>query len=160
MRLRRCACGGLGVVFAAQAGSDTRSLLDYTERFLKQQPKVSGDSAQVRPSGASESHVVSSLPSFWHPALPLRRTHGAQVLGRQLEALVDRARTLRDQWGDKFVSVEHLVLAFTQDQRFGQTLMRSFALTADVRHRAPSYATPGVVVIEMPLSTTSRSSRR
>jgi hypothetical protein len=37
-------------VFVAQAGSDTRSLLDYTERFLKQQPKVSGDSAQVPPS--------------------------------------------------------------------------------------------------------------
>lgn len=67
-----------------------------------------------------------------------RGCHGVQVLGRQLEALVDRARTLRDKWGDKFVSVEHLVLAFTQDQRFGQTLMRSFALTAEVRRRAPS----------------------
>lgn len=54
-------------------------------------------------------------------------------MGRQLEALVDRARSMRDKWGDKFVSVEHLVLAFSQDQRFGQTLMRSFALTPEVR---------------------------
>jgi hypothetical protein len=97
---------------------------------------------------------MCSPPSFRRMALPLRYAHEAQVLGRQLEALVDRARMLRDKWGDKFVSVEHLVLAYTEDQRFGQTLMRSFALTAEVRRLAASYRTLGVVATEMLWSTT------
>jgi hypothetical protein len=33
----------------------------------------------------------------------------AQVLGADLARVVDRARELKEQWGDKFVSAEHLL---------------------------------------------------
>lgn len=51
------------------------------------------------------------------------------MLGRDLEALVQRARDHKKNYGDSFVSVEHLVLAFTQDQRFGKQLFRDFQVS-------------------------------
>mmetsp|Transcript_2461 Transcript_2461/g.5070 ORF Transcript_2461/g.5070 Transcript_2461/m.5070 type:complete len:988 (-) Transcript_2461:605-3568(-) len=90
---------GLSKRILDRAGADSAGMLEYTKRFLRQQPKVSGDSAQV--------------------------------LGRQLEALVDRARNLRQAWGDEYVSVEHILLAYVDDARFGAGLMRAFSLTQE-----------------------------
>ena len=50
-------------------------------------------------------------------------------LGRDLEALIQRARDHKKKYGDSFVSVEHLVLAFTQDQRFGKQFFRDFQIS-------------------------------
>eukprot|EP00249_Psilotum_nudum_P024553 c29216_g1_i1 orf=278-3310(+) len=51
------------------------------------------------------------------------------MLGRDLESLIDRARGYKKEYGDSFVSVEHLVLAFAQDKRFGQQLFKEFQLS-------------------------------
>lgn len=47
----------------------------------------------------------------------------AQVLGRNLEALVTRAQECKADWKDEFVSVEHMLLAFVDDTRFGQEVI-------------------------------------
>jgi len=54
-----------------------------------------------------------------------------QVLGRNLEAMVTRAQTIKEQWKDKFVSVEHLVLAYLDDARFGQRILKEEGLDYD-----------------------------
>lgn len=46
-----------------------------------------------------------------------------------MEALIQRARDHKKKFGDSFVSVEHLVLGFTQDQRFGKQLFRDFQIS-------------------------------
>ena len=51
-----------------------------------------------------------------------------QVLGRNLEGLVSRAQEQRTQWKDSHVSVEHLVLAFLDDTRFGAQLLKNAGL--------------------------------
>lgn len=51
------------------------------------------------------------------------------MLGRDLEALIQRARDYKKEYGDSFVSVEHLVLGFAQDQRFGKQLFRDFQIS-------------------------------
>ena len=66
--------------------------LKYTIGFIRKQPRVSGDSAQV--------------------------------LGRHLEKLVDNARMKMQEYKDEFISVEHLLLAFAEDSRFGRELFR------------------------------------
>lgn len=53
------------------------------------------------------------------------------MLGRDLEALIQRARDYKKEYGDSFVSVEHLVLGFTQDQRFGKQLFRDFQISKE-----------------------------
>ncbi|BAC91518.1 ATP-dependent chaperone ClpB [Gloeobacter violaceus] len=49
-------------------------------------------------------------------------------LGRSLDALLDRAEGFRKEYGDDFISIEHLVLAFAKDVRFGQQILREFSL--------------------------------
>ena len=51
------------------------------------------------------------------------------MLGRDLEALIQRAREFKKEYGDSFVSVEHLVLGFVQDQRFGKQLFKDFQIS-------------------------------
>ena len=53
-----------------------------------------------------------------------------QVLGRNLEGMVTRSQDFKTQWKDEFVSVEHLLLALAEDQRFGQNLLKSAGMTS------------------------------
>ena len=72
-----------------------------------------------------------------HCAIPtLILTHfstptALQVLGRNLEAVVNAAMELQTKWGDQFVSVEHLVLALADDVRFGAQLVKQEGITKD-----------------------------
>lgn len=51
------------------------------------------------------------------------------MLGRELEGLIQRAREYKKEFGDSFVSVEHLVLGFAEDNRFGKQLFKDFQLS-------------------------------
>ena len=53
---------------------------------------------------------------------------GSVYLGRSLDQLLDRADAHRKDFGDEFISVEHLLLAYLKDDRFGQALFREFGL--------------------------------
>jgi ATP-dependent Clp protease ATP-binding subunit ClpB len=52
-----------------------------------------------------------------------------QVLGRNLEGVVNAAMGIKAKMGDQFVSVEHLVLALADDVRFGEALFKAEGLT-------------------------------
>jgi ATP-dependent Clp protease ATP-binding subunit ClpB len=49
-------------------------------------------------------------------------------LGRSLDTLLDRAETYRKEYGDEFISIEHLILAYVKDDRFGKNLLQEFKL--------------------------------
>lgn len=51
------------------------------------------------------------------------------ILSSSLVSLLDAARKHKKEMGDSFVSVEHLLLAFTSDNRFGQLLFRNLQLS-------------------------------
>ncbi|GLC34590.1 Chaperone protein ClpB3, chloroplastic [Pleodorina starrii] len=90
---------GLARRILAKAGSDPTRLLERTDEYIRRQPRVSGNSAQV--------------------------------LGRNFEALVNRAMELQSKMGDQFVSIEHLVMAMAEDSRFGESLFKAERLTRD-----------------------------
>ncbi|DBA72970.1 TPA: Chaperone protein ClpB3, chloroplastic [Trebouxia sp. C0005] len=83
---------GLARRILAKAGSNPTQLLEKTDQYIRQQPRVTGDSSQV--------------------------------LGRNLEALVTRAQEVKADWRDEFVSVEHMLLAFIDDTKFGTQLLK------------------------------------
>ena len=60
----------------------------------------------------------------------------SQMLGRDLESLLERARKSKKELGDEFVSVEHLLLAFAGDRRFGQGLLKEQGVTEKVLEKA------------------------
>ena len=53
---------------------------------------------------------------------------GNVYLGRSLDTLLDRAETYRKDYGDEFISVEHLILGYIKDDHFGKNLLQEFKL--------------------------------
>lgn len=49
-------------------------------------------------------------------------------LGRSLDTLLDRAESYRKELKDDYISIEHLILAFAKDDRFGKGLLQEFKL--------------------------------
>ncbi len=58
----------------------------------------------------------------------LSSTSSSVYLGRSLDLLLDRAEEHRKQFGDEFISIEHLGLAYAKDDRFGKALLQEFGL--------------------------------
>jgi ATP-dependent Clp protease ATP-binding subunit ClpB len=52
-------------------------------------------------------------------------------LGRSMDTLLDRAEQAQKSFGDDFISIEHLILAFAKDDRFGKALFQEFSLDED-----------------------------
>jgi ATP-dependent Clp protease ATP-binding subunit ClpB len=50
-------------------------------------------------------------------------------LGRSLDSLLDRADSFRKEFEDEYISIEHLVLGYAKDDRFGKKLFQEFSLT-------------------------------
>ena len=50
-------------------------------------------------------------------------------LGRSLDTLLDRADAIRKEYEDDYISIEHLILAYAKDDRFGKILLQEFNLT-------------------------------
>ena len=49
-------------------------------------------------------------------------------LGQALDKLLDRADSARKEFGDEFISVEHMLLGFPKDDRFGRAFFQEFKL--------------------------------
>jgi ATP-dependent Clp protease ATP-binding subunit ClpB len=52
-------------------------------------------------------------------------------LGKFLDQLLDRSEDYRKEYKDDFISIEHLVLGFIKDDRFGKKLLGEFNITED-----------------------------
>ena len=57
------------------------------------------------------------------------QTSDSIYLGRSLDVLLDRAEAFRKEFGDDYISIEHLILAYPKDDRFGQVVFQEFGLT-------------------------------
>ncbi len=54
---------------------------------------------------------------------------GSQLyLGQALDKMLDRAEAYRSSWDDKYISVGHILLAFSEDGRVGKRIFKSFHL--------------------------------
>ncbi|MDZ7993036.1 MAG: ATP-dependent chaperone ClpB [Nostoc sp. EfeVER01] len=49
-------------------------------------------------------------------------------LGRSLDTLLDRADGYRKEFQDEYISIEHLLLGYAKDDRFGKALFQEFGL--------------------------------
>lgn len=79
-----------------KAGVNVQRVREYTDDFIRRQPKVSGSSGV-----------------YW---------------SRSVDSLLDRAEGYRKDYDDEYISIEHLLLAFAKDDRFGKALFQEFKL--------------------------------
>ena len=57
------------------------------------------------------------------------KTGGTQLfLGEGLDKMLDNAESCRVSWEDKYISVEHLLIGFAEDNRIGRRTIRNFHL--------------------------------
>jgi ATP-dependent Clp protease ATP-binding subunit ClpB len=55
-------------------------------------------------------------------------TSSSVYLGRSLDILLDRADKYRQEFKDEYISVEHILLGYAKDDRFGKNLLQEFGL--------------------------------
>lgn len=55
-------------------------------------------------------------------------SNSSVYLGKNLDVLLDRAERERKSFGDDFISIEHILLPYCQDERFGKQLYQEMGL--------------------------------
>ncbi|MGI0501344.1 ATP-dependent chaperone ClpB [Limnospira platensis CENA597] len=79
-------------------------------------------------AGISVAKVRESTENFINRQPKIKGNSTNVYLGRTLDTLLDNAEAYRQQYGDEYISVEHLLLAYAKDARFGKTLYQEFRL--------------------------------
>ncbi|AUC62039.1 ATP-dependent Clp protease ATP-binding subunit ClpB2 [Cyanobacterium sp. HL-69] len=88
---------GLAVSIFNKTDANVNRLLEKTEQFIANQPKVKNIGESV-------------------------------YLGKGLDRLLDQAENYRKEFKDDFISIEHIILSYAKDDRFGKNLLKEFDL--------------------------------
>jgi len=100
-----------------------------TEHLLKALLEKDGLATSIfTKAGIDIKNLLSRIEEFINRQPKLSKTDGSVYLGRSLDSLLDRAEDQRKKWGDDYISIEHLVLAYAKDDRIGKVLKQEFKL--------------------------------
>ncbi|MDJ0555700.1 MAG: ATP-dependent chaperone ClpB [Microcoleaceae cyanobacterium MO_207.B10] len=79
-------------------------------------------------AGISTSQLQERTDTFIKRQPKIKNAESNVYLGRSLDTLLDNADNYRKEYGDEYISVEHLILAYLKDARFGKNLYQEFKL--------------------------------
>ncbi|MGL5080382.1 MAG: ATP-dependent chaperone ClpB [Microcoleaceae cyanobacterium] len=79
-------------------------------------------------AGVSTAQLREQADAFINRQPKVTGSGSNVYLGRSLDSLLDNAEAYRKEYGDEFISIEHLVLAYTKDDRFGKALFQDLKL--------------------------------
>ncbi|MGB3405790.1 MAG: AAA family ATPase [Microcoleaceae cyanobacterium] len=105
---------------------------DVARRFQNQQLDVehlmislleqNGLASQILlKAGVDPDQLTQQLEAFTKRQ-PKVGTIDHLYLGRELDILLDEAAAVQEAWDDEYISIEHILVAFTEDERIGQRL--------------------------------------
>ncbi|KAL9231515.1 hypothetical protein vseg_006737 [Gypsophila vaccaria] len=119
-----------GIVGAVEAARISKQQIVETEHLMKALLEQKDGLARriLTKAGLDNSSVLQAVDDFISQQPKVSDTSGP-VLGSNFASLLERARKHKKDMGDDFLSVEHLVLAFHSDQRFGGKLFQKFNLS-------------------------------
>ncbi|QHV00339.1 ATP-dependent chaperone ClpB [Synechocystis sp. CACIAM 05] len=80
-------------------------------------------------AGVSIPRVNDQVNSFIAQQPKLSNPSESIYLGRSLDKLLDNAEIAKSKYGDDYISIEHLMVAYGQDDRLGKNLYREIGLT-------------------------------
>ena len=80
-------------------------------------------------AGVSIEDLRDRTTAFINKQPKVSGTNDSVYLGSDLNTLLDRADNYRQDFGDDYISIEHIVLGYAQDKRFGRDLLKSFGVT-------------------------------
>lgn len=120
-----------GVVGAVEAARLSKQQIVETEHLIKALLEQKDGLARriLTKAGLDNSSVLQAIDDFISKQPKVVGDTSGPILGTHLGSLLERARKHKKEMGDDFVSVEHLVLAFHSDPRFGRQLFQTFNLS-------------------------------
>ncbi|NET95233.1 Clp protease N-terminal domain-containing protein, partial [Okeania sp. SIO1H2] len=100
-----------------------------TEHLMKALLEQNGLATSLfNKAGISTSRVQEYTDTFVSRQPKVKNTPNNIYLGRSLDSLSDNAEKYRQEYGDEYISVEHFMLAYLKDNRFGKNLYQEFKL--------------------------------
>ncbi|KAJ8437817.1 hypothetical protein Cgig2_013433 [Carnegiea gigantea] len=119
------------VVSSPEVAKENKHQIVETEHLMKALLEQKNGLARriFSKAGVDNTRLLEATEKFIQRQPKVLGESAGTMLGRDLEALIQRAREFKKEYGDSFVSVEHLVLAFAEDKRFGKQLFNEFRLS-------------------------------
>ncbi|MGK7921135.1 MAG: ATP-binding protein [Trichodesmium sp.] len=134
---------GVATSLFNKAGVSTTKVQEYTETFIYHPPKVKNKANNIYLETVCQL-IKTSLLRFERLINRLLRRGGRRArflrfigfmgyfsnnfLGRSLDNLLDNAEKYRQEYTDEYISIEHLILAYLKDDRFGKNLYQELQL--------------------------------
>ena len=81
-------------------------------------------------SGVDTNRFQSTVESHLKRQPSLGSPPDSVFLGRSINTTLDKAAKLKDQFGDSYIAIEHLLLALAEDDRCGRQLLQQVGLDA------------------------------
>jgi ATP-dependent Clp protease ATP-binding subunit ClpB len=79
-------------------------------------------------AGVNLAKLREAIDNYIQRQPKIAGANSSVYLGKALDGLLDRSETLRQEYKDDFISIEHLVLAFSKDERIGKQIFSDFKL--------------------------------
>ncbi|KAI3704731.1 hypothetical protein L1987_74958 [Smallanthus sonchifolius] len=119
------------IVSSPEVAKENKHQIVETEHLLKALLEQKNGLARriFSKAGVDNTRLLEATDKFIQRQPKVIGESAGSMLGRDLESLMQRARDYKKEYGDSFVSVEHLVLGFVQDNRFGKQLFKEFQIS-------------------------------
>ncbi|XP_010936351.3 chaperone protein ClpB3, chloroplastic isoform X1 [Elaeis guineensis] len=120
-----------GIVSSPEVAKESKHQIVETEHLMKALLEQRNGLARriFSKAGIDNSRLLDATDKFIQRQPKVLGETAGSMLGRDLEALIQRAREFKKEYGDSFVSVEHLVLGYADDRRFGKQLFKDFQIS-------------------------------
>lgn len=120
-----------GIVSSPEVAKENKHQIVETEHLMKSLLEQKNGLARriFSKVGVDNTRLLEATDKYIQRQPKVLGESAGSMLGRDLEALIQRAREFKKEYGDSFVSVEHLVLGFVQDNRFGKQLYKDFQIS-------------------------------
>lgn len=119
------------IVSSPEVAKENKHQIVETEHLMKALLEQKNGLARriFSKAGVDNTRLLEATDKYIQRQPKVIGESAGSMLGRDLEALMQRARDYKKEYGDSFVSVEHLVLGYVQDNRFGKQLFKDFQIS-------------------------------
>ena len=125
------------IVAAQQLAKSSRQQQLETEHLLLALVQDNGLAGRVLgKAGVELSKFEASVSSYVQRQPSMASPPESVFLGRALNSALDRAEQQRNSFGDSYISIEHLLLALSEDDRCGRQLLSQVGLNSETLKEA------------------------
>ncbi|KAK1352377.1 Chaperone protein ClpB3, chloroplastic [Heracleum sosnowskyi] len=119
------------IVSSPEVAKENKHQIVETEHLLKALLEQKNGLARriFSKAGVDNTRLLEATDKFINLQPKVLSESAGSMLGRDLESLIQRARDYKKEYNDSFVSVEHLVLGYVEDRRFGKQLCKDFQIS-------------------------------